>query len=1253
MKILTHGNVGAIGLRDCSGGLRPPHKEGMAAVADRRYRSSAEDSQNCRHVRSIRAPRGIALVITLLMLSVITFLAVAFLVLTRSQRTSVTATLDKVTAQTMSEAALERAKAEILARMEALNSVYAYDFMVSTNQDIPPFPTNAAAWAVAIAGLKNDPRAPVFVQTNLTSPNNLDYRYWLDLNRNGVAEGSGWLPVINTDGSYTNYAYFIGEPEWIAVPLYPGLPLSPQNPAIGRYCYYVLPIGKTLDLNHIHNYSKKGASTMPAPTDTTTGLDGYARDQDVGSWELNLAALLYDVNTNIYFNQYTFAPGTTLNSGMSFNDAYSFLYFRYGPNFGGPYPGTLETFYPTTETPPLYYATAIDEYGSPARTVTDPWPGGYGTNSYDDIMQDLFDPSKTSVGFTNSLLSWQTNLDSYDRYTLQRLLASIGTGSSPELQTYVYDDFWTNVSGTTPLRERPKVNLNYNNTYDIVNNLNTSPATLAPWTNALAFFTNAAESLVRSQEYPFTNGYGTVWNHFGLTNMPVWCATNASIRYSENLHRMLQLAANFYDATRPDNSPPSPSLLPYPSVFRPLFNYDSSNYTLYIVGYTNMTTNLLGLATNTIPQVSQPFYDLSNTPYIPSNILYNANVWGIPWVVGAVKGLPAFDRFASSNSMTVERKLLFRRWPVLATVNGVTRTNGDPTRPPQYTNQFYCLTNVIVCGLDAWNTYSTNWTRPFEVIASNYITLTLTNQYGLGTNMALTNACDITFNNWRRFYSPIPSNSMIAFLQTNLLYLPGDYFSETLGQFRGLGVDTNTGDYGAGAFLAADRMQWPSAPLPAYAWMLTVTNHVMYLLMDHVTGQIYDFVNLGPFGTSLNFTNVANPQGYGGTLPGGTAGGGGFIGSDWDPTMLPNGMNQGVLNQIWHATNDLTFYNKLLGKGATNNTELYFAPGSAPQITCFGSQTWLVNDPLVHYTLGDLTAPTPNGRPDTNQVLGVNDRYEPWGVDNNQNMTFTDPQLWGSDYWNFPNNKFPSVGWLGRVHRGTPWQTVFLKADAAPANNYANWTTYWVNTTDTYPTNDYALLDLFTATPNDNAATGLLSVNQANSPPWYALLGGVAIPTNYTLTNLYVIDPTTTNVDYIVNGQYGINTARGNGVFRHVGGILAAPALTIGSPLLGATPAMAQATAQNCPDEVVEAIPQQVMGLLKLGQPQFVVYAFGQALKPKELYFGGTSATFNLCTNYQITGEYATRTVFHLVGPPNAANAKIEVDSFNVLPPGN
>ena len=42
---------------------------------------------------------------------------------------------------------------------------------------------------------------------------------------------------------------------------------SNNNRFIGRYAYLVLPIGKTLDLNHIHNYAK-GTATEPAGTAT-------------------------------------------------------------------------------------------------------------------------------------------------------------------------------------------------------------------------------------------------------------------------------------------------------------------------------------------------------------------------------------------------------------------------------------------------------------------------------------------------------------------------------------------------------------------------------------------------------------------------------------------------------------------------------------------------------------------------------------------------------------------------------------------------------------------------------------------------------------------------------------------------------------------------------------------------------------------------------------------------------------------------
>ena len=452
----------------------------------------------------------------------------------------------------------------------------------------------------------------------------------------------------------------------------------------------------------------------------------------------------------------------------------------------------------------------------------------------------------------------------------------------------------------------------------------------------------------------------------------------------------------------------------------------------------------------------------------------------------------------------------------------------------------------------------------------------------------------------------------------------------------------------------------------------------MYALVDNSigtpnSGKAFDFVNLGPFGTTYVLTNLMFSGQIASSTPIANMGSSTPFTSYWNPAPAGPGLPSiGVLNQISNGIRNDTYFASELIPPTNNqnilNSNLYFScsnymtPTFPPQPTNGAyAQTLLVNDPLVHYTVGDLTAPSGDG----SQILSYNDRYEAWPYNNTwaqqqtigANMTFKDPQVFSSDSWNFPTNLFPSVGWLGRVHRGTPWQTVFLKADPSPVSStgvplyLSSWSNTWVSTADTYPTNDYILLDLFTAAPNDSAARGLLSVNQTNNAPWYAVLAGVAINTNVTNPHMSPpapgpslwLDPT--NVTPLLDGPGGINLTRNlqpDQVFHSTASLFNTPLLTTGSPFLPGP-----AGAYN--DEQVEAIPQQVAGLLKLGQPQFVIYGYGQALKPKDIYFG-PDHNFNLVTNYQITGEFVTRTVCHVVGDPVAANVKIQVDSFNILP---
>ena len=126
-----------------------------------------------------------------------------------------------------------------------------------------------------------------------------------------------------------------------------------------------------------------------------------------------------------------------------------------------------------------------------------------------------------------------------------------------------------------------------------------------------------------------------------------------------------------------------------------------------------------------------------------------------------------------------------------------------------------------------------------------------------------------------------------------------------------------------------------------------------------------------------------------------------------------------------------------------------------PTRNMFQYISWQANDPLVHYVASDLNysgTEQQYGGPSTGITnydrtaipmlpdLGkVNDRYQPWGMNsqmaelanvstNASDLAFKDPLVRRPDNWDFPTNKFPTVGWLGRVHRGTPWQSVYLKA---------------------------------------------------------------------------------------------------------------------------------------------------------------------------------------------------------------------------------
>jgi hypothetical protein len=361
--------------------------------------------------------------------------------------------------------------------------------------------------------------------------------------------------------------------------------------------------------------------------------------------------------------------------------------------------------------------------------------------------------------------------------------------------------------------------------------------------------------------------------------------------------------------------------------------------------------------------------------------------------------------------------------------------------------------------------------------------------------------------------------------------------------------------------------------------------------------------------------------------------------------------------------------------------KIAYQAGFSPIRKLYQQMSWQVNDPLVHYAMGDLTDPQnplrdplftnsvrfavpPQVQPTNYSNLGLlNEVYNPWGGNPRKSSTnfiyeyrVKDAAIMRSDDWQFPTNKFPNIGWIGRVHRGTPWQTIYLKS--ALLGSRAPWggdtnildTTNWFRWSGSFgshPTNDWRFVEVFTVAPNHNGARGLLSVNQSGLAAWSAALSGVSVlsDTNRdgTVTEYLVRPNAEANSPQLEQIVDGINRTRAlvyRGVFNRMGDLLATPELTFASPFIGGT---------NVNDFILERIPQQVLSLLKPDEPRLTIYAFGQSLReaPNSVYLG-SGPFYLLCTNYQIRAESAVKAVVRVEG--TYPNLRLVVEGYNELP---
>ena len=1239
--------------------------------------------------------RGVALVITLILLSIITFLSVTFLMVSRRERGAVTQSGSLTIAEAGATTARERAISEIVSRMMSETNLQAMYLVISTNIDIQ---TNVAA-NTAWTNLFLDPRPPVFITRG--NPATTTFPFYLDLNRNSQYEQTlGDLP---------------GDPEWIGVKASsnPNLDHSKDNPFLLRYAYLALPVGKMLDANAIHNHSKTNLWVPAPPSGLSLGwpiTNGYMRNQGVGSWELNLAAMLVDLNQNIWppwgvgLTNYNYE--TNLNqtsSGLAFDDAQAILNYRYATNSltlmavtnylnvtNVPYVFTNADQFDNLGNGPYQVGVQLQDMDRffPSPMVDwpgHPWPGGLSTNQFFTIS-DFFDATKTSPGFVGRLKLAGSRTNDYDRYSLYRLISQLGTECRA-------------------IADQGNMHLNYEN-YDSGQNayLLSHATNLYDW-SSYDFFMHAANLLIQDRPY--------------LTNVGIARVSDIMIyptnQYTPEIHQLLQLTANLYDSTRYDTDDDrNPH---YPTVFRPRFRVSGGN--IYLSDYVEAPTNSI---------LAYPIYDMDSadpTEGRPALMTHTntATVWGIPALVGARKGYPNFNEFSLETYISITRKLVLRRGTIPPYVkNAIDKTNAM---------YILSITNNTV-GVEGWNSYreATNrYPRGLAMYVTNYTTMVLSNaSLGLIYNPLMS---PLLSND---FYIPGPLSLVPAKYPTNTAVryptnLQAGWYATNFGTLtRNFTYISNYTYYPNSSFpyFHSTRIndgfeQLASDAFPKVDWFLIVSSKVRYILVDTNQNRVVDYANLKGLDTVIDIgkslTDIRSRPFYTPWLAGAL-----------DPFPDAYDFPQGIENQIkmsagiaksdawWPASkakkieiaNFCTFLGLPPGDTqATMNsaTNQYYQAPLTPTIRLYHRSSWQVNDPLVHampwdlcdegtnaYTMTLVLPPGKDARVFSN--LGkTNFAYRPWGVLKSYSASdgaggndpfkrdrrVKDPLVRGSDDWQFPHAKYANIGWLGRVHRGTPWQTVYLKPEAIDGNDWVQ----WAYALATHPTNDWRLLDLFTVAQHPNATVGLMPVNQTNVAAWSATLSGVFVFTNELVdtilnpsagdpqspdavgamiphyrmyTNEVMIQPGSAQVQFIVDGISRVRNTLPNQRFTRVSELLLVPEFTVLSPFINTN--SATQLGYGISDQVYECLPEKIMSLLRMEESRYVIYAWGQALKPAansiQIGVPPGDPRFKLCTNYQITAEMATRTVLRVedVGiNTNEFKPKVIIERFNVLPP--
>jgi len=723
-----------------------------------------------------------------------------------------------------------------------------------------------------------------------------------------------------------------------------------------------------------------------------------------------------------------------------------------------------------------------------------------------------------------------------------------------------------------------------------------------------AFFTNVADRLLQQQ--------------LGLRLTDVRVAPTSE--YSSAVHRIFQVTANIYDATTTNE---------FPAVFRPLFNVTSNSVSL--AGFTN------DASASTLPSW------LESNPY------------GVPLVIAARKGIPNFNEFTVRGDITVQRKLQ------------VVRSAPIPNGRPVGTNQMYVVSVSNYFGVEAWNSLFSRYRRPATLTVSNFATLWMSNELGSQTNQVVTMAAtqSIGADDWRgagdlRINMQNSTNSFRMPLHTNAVFLSNAVYRFGDNKF----VNASTNDFE------------PSAGFPLPRSYLVISNRLTYVMSEG--DRILDFVQLNDAQevdlhrdliTGNPYENTGAPSTIAavwGTnrMSGATAPTDGIrqqmqisLGiiptANWDWRAFTFAMTANENDKQSAIDAFRIFHN--LAPLATNqvqtNYSLVMETPFNPVAKLSAVKTWQANDPLVHYHVHDLLPGIGTNhqflrpiQPGTNiapaSVGRVNDRYAPWGGPPNSSVEYPgdydrslrDPGAYSSDDWRFPRGAALNAEWLGRIHRGTPWQSIYLKADATPA---ATWLAEGRDARS-HPTNDWRMAALLAMLFNTNDVRALASINSTNEVQWTNVFTGMLALTNTNpfpalgeppIFETNVITPDAPQLPFLLDGIRRMRTAQRGQYFADVTAFLSVPELSSALPWLNLDDEQLR---WGLTDEAYEILPAQLLSRIR-PDPVATIARAGAATELRFTAFDGYA--------YRVEGSIDAATWSTVSEPHDSSNGVFTV----------